>query len=152
MSTYEDGRRAAARLNDGSIDIQTFLGWLDPKTRAKLGSAALRIESATAIEEGPAHTGVCVTLIACGDTWRPVAQTIMPHMVGVLASQRAELQRLLAPQEGTPAECRECHGTGRCPICDDVWPDSADCGERNPSAHGAEGSCAMCEGTGRLRG
>ena len=31
--------------------IATFLGWLDPKTRAKLGSTALRIESAV-IEEG----------------------------------------------------------------------------------------------------
>lgn len=151
MSTDVDGRQAASRLNGGSIDVETFLGWLDPKTRARLGSAALRIES-KAFEEGPAQTGHCVTLIACGDVWRTVSQTLMPGMVGVLESQRAELQRLLAPQEGTPAECRECHGTGRCPICDDVWPDSSDCGERNPSVHGSDGTCARCEGTGRLRG
>lgn len=149
MSTDTDGRRAAARLNDGSIQIETFLGWLDDKTKARLAGAALKIGD-------PGRDGLCVTLISHEERWRILAQAVSPHMADTFAAQQQELAQALeiaqAVQAIEPGPCSHCNGTGRCPVCDDVYPESGRCVDEGRSEHGYDGSCSRCEGSGRTAG
>ena len=146
MSVHEDGRRTAGRLKDGSIDLETFLGWLDDATRERLGWTALKVDPQDPV------TGATVTLVR-SDQWRPVASPWFPAL-----STQQQLQEAMGFVGVTPqpppltrygkTQCVACGGSGRCPICQDVWPESGRCVDESRSEHGYDGTCSRCEGAG----
>lgn len=136
MSVHEDGRRVATRLRDGSIELETFLGWLDDATRERLGWTALKLPTPNQA------TGTTITLVRL-DQWRPIVS-----LIPALSTQRLQEAMGFVTREDGKTPCVACDGGGRCPVCQDVYPESARCFDEGRSEHGYDGTCSRCEGTG----